>query len=248
MIATLHSELLKIRTTRAWWAYLAFVVVLPGVSTAGAIGRESAEGRAQADWQAGLVDNADIVLLVALILGITALTVEFRHGTITSTFLATPKREAVLASKTVAVALLALLFSLLALAALATVAAVWLSLDGIGVHAGSELFERAAQALLVTALAALLGLAIGAVVHGQVAAIVGTLVWLLLGETLVAGLLTVLGLEGAVSYLPFRALDAADGSGGGDLLPYWAAVVVCFAYIVGIGALGVARTRLQDIA
>jgi len=244
----LQSELLKIRTTRAWWAYLLFVVILPAVSTAGAIGHESAAGRDAADWQAGLVDNAEIVLIVGVLLGLTALTVEFRHGTITSTFLATPKREAVLASKAAAVTLLALLFSFLALAAVAAVALVWLSLDGVGIHAGSEPLGRAAQALLVTVLGALLGLAIGAVVHGQIAAIVGTLVWLLLGETLAAALLTVVGLEGVTSYLPFRALNAASGSTGENLLRYWAGVTVTVAYIVGIGALGVARTLRQDIA
>ena len=40
-----------------------------------------------------------------------------------------------------------------------------------------------------------------------------TLVWVAIGETLAAGLLTVLGVEGAASYLPFRALNAATGTG-----------------------------------
>lgn len=248
MTAGLQSELLKVRTTRAWWAYLLAVVVLPAIATAGAIGHESAFSRGQADWQANLVDNADLVVLVGIILGITAVTVEFRTGTITSTLLATPRRERVLAAKAGAVTTLALLFGLLALIAVAAVAAVWFSLAGIGLHVSSELVGGAGQAVLLVVLGALLGLAVGSVVHGQVAAIVGTLVWLFLGELLVGGLLSVAGLEGLVPYLPFRALDAADGTGGEHLLRYWPSVAVCIAYIVGIGALGLTRTSRRDIA
>jgi ABC-2 type transport system permease protein len=248
LTAGVHSELLKVRTTRAWWLYLLFVIVIPAIGTAGAIGHQTAVRRSEQGWQTDLVGNADIVLLVAVILGITAVTVEFRHGTITPTFLATPAREAVLAWKAMAVAALALVFAVLALATVAAVAVVWLSVDGIALHVGSALVERAVQALLVVLLGALMGLAIGTVVHGQIAAIVGTLVWLLLGETLAAALLTVVGFEGAVSYLPFRALNAAGGTAGGDLLPYAAAVSVSIVYIVVIGALGVVRTSQQDIA
>ena len=52
---------------------------------------------------------------------------------------------------------------------------------------------------------------------------------------------------GVEPYLPFHALDAADGTGGGNLLDYWPGVAVSVAYIVGLGALGVLRTRRRDI-
>ena len=68
-----------------------------------------------------------------------------------------------------------------------------------------------------------MGVAIGTVVHSQVAALVGTLVWIFVVETLLVGLFDWLDLAAAISYLPFHALDAADGVGGGDeLLSYWA--------------------------
>ena len=50
--------------------------------------------------------------------------------------------------------------------------------------------------------------------HSQVAALVGTLIWIFLGETLLVGLLGLLDIDWPSPYLPFHALDAADGSGG----------------------------------
>ena len=71
-----------------------------------------------------------------------------------------------------------------------------------------------------------MGIAIGAIVQSQVAALVGTLVWLFLVETLLLGIFGLLDLDGLRPYLPFQALDGADGTGGGDLLSYWPAVGV----------------------
>jgi hypothetical protein len=49
------------------------------------------------------------------------------------------------------------------------------------------------------------------------------------------------------AYLPFQALDAADGTGGDDLLSYWPGVAVSLGWIAGLGALGLARTLRRDI-
>ena len=69
-----------------------------------------------------------------------------------------------------------------------------------------------------------MGIAIGSVVHSQVAALVGTLVWIFVVENLLVGLLGLLDGEGVTAYLPFRVLDAADGTGGDNLISYWPAV------------------------
>jgi ABC-2 type transport system permease protein len=92
-----------------------------------------------------------------------------------------------------------------------------------------------------------MGVAIGSAVHSQVAALVGTLVWIFVGETLVWGLLGLVDLDGVAGYLPFRALDAADGTGGEDLLGYWPGVGVSLGWIALIGAAGLVRTSRRDI-
>jgi ABC-type transport system involved in multi-copper enzyme maturation permease subunit len=245
--ALVRSELLKVRTTRGWWGYLIVIVLLVGAAVAGDTGTADDADRSLLQFQLGLVEAAGFAALLALILGITMVTTEFRHGTITPTLLAEPSRERVLAAKTLAGSMVGALFGVLALFIVAAIALPWLSIVDAEIHLDGEIGTRAAATLLGVVLFALMGLAIGVAVHSQVAALVGTLLWVFLAETLLLGLLGLLDLDGAISYLPFRALDGADGTGGEDLLRYWPAVGVSLAWIAAIGAAGVARTRRRDI-
>lgn len=248
MIALVRSELLKIRTTRSWWAYLIVIVLLTGIAVAGDVGTTSNEERSTTDFLVGLIDTVGIAVLLAIILGITVITTEFRHGTTTPTFLAAPHRELVIAAKAIAATVVALGFAVLSLLVIAAVALPWLAIVGAATHLGDgELATRAAQQFLVIVLWALFGVAIGAVVQSQVAALVGTLVWVFLGETLLRGLFALLDIDGLVQYLPFRALDAADGTGGEDVLSYGPGVAVSLAWIAVVGAAGIVRTYRRDI-
>jgi ABC-type transport system involved in multi-copper enzyme maturation permease subunit len=247
MTALVRSELLKVRTTRGGWAYPIVIVLLVGAAVAGDTGTADDSDRSQLGFQLGLVEAAGFAALLAIILGITMVTTEFRHGTITPTLLAEPSRERVLGAKTLTGSLVAVLFGVLALVVVAAVALPWLSLVDAEIHLSGEIGERAAATLFGVVLFALMGIAIGSAVHSQIAALVGTLLWIFLGETLLWGLLGLLDWDGAASYLPFQALDAADGTGGDDLLRYWPGVGVSLAWIAAVGAVGVARTRRRDI-
>jgi ABC-type transport system involved in multi-copper enzyme maturation permease subunit len=247
-VSLVRSELLKIRTTRAWWGYLAAIVLLTGVATAGNVGTAEKAARSTVDFQRDLTDAVGFAALLALILGITIVTSEFRHGTVTPTFLAEPRRERVIASKAVATALVAIGFALLALLVIYAVAVPWLTIVDAQLHVGeSEIWTRAVQQIFAVLLWALTGVAIGVLVHNQVAALVGTLVWIFLGETLLLGLFSLLDIDGATSYLPFHALDAADGTGGEDLLSYWPGVAVSLGWIALLAVVGTERTRRRDI-
>jgi ABC-2 type transport system permease protein len=245
--ALLRAELLKVRTTRGWWAYLIAIVLLVGLAVAGDVG-SNADSRSLLDFQVGLVEAAGFGAVLSVILGITIVTTEFRHGTITPTLLSEPSRERVLASKGIAGSTVFLLFGALALLVVAAVALPWLSIVDADIHLlDGEVGTRAAQTLLSAVLWGVMGVAIGSVVHSQVAALVGTLVWIFVGETLVWGLLGLIDFDAASGYLPFRALDAADGTGGDDLLGYWPGVAVSLGWIALLGAAGVMRTRRRDI-
>jgi ABC-2 type transport system permease protein len=246
--ALVRSELLKVRTTRGWWAYLIVLVGLVGIGTAAEVGSRSPDERSGLEFQLMLVDLIGITSLLAIILGITIVTTEFRHGTITPTVLATPSRERVLAGKVVAGAMIAVFFALLAIAVIVVVAAIWVNVDGgeLALLDG-DVFERAGKTLVGVVLWLLMGLAIGSVVHNQVAALVGTLLWIFLVETLIVGLLGLLDIDGVAEYLPFHAIDGADGTGGDNLLDYGPALAVTLGWIALLGAAGVVRTRRRDL-
>lgn len=248
MTALVRSELLKIRTTRGWYAYLAILVLLAGLAVAGDVGTAEDEVRSELDFQVGLVDAAGIASLLAIILGITIITTEFRHGTITPTTLVEPHRERVVAAKGLAGVLVAIAFVIVALAVIAGVALVWLTAVGADIHLSDrDIGVRAAQVLLSATLWALLGLAIGVLVQSQVVALVGALVWIFIVETLLIVVFGPLDLDGLTPYLPFQALDAADGTGGEDLLSYWPGVGVSLAWIGAVGAAGTERLRRRDL-
>ena len=99
MTGLLAAEWLKLRSVRAFWGYLASVVAFAGIGAAGTIGAATAEERAGDSFTSDLAGLATLSALIALVLGIVVVTGEFRHGTITPTFLATPQRERVLAAK-----------------------------------------------------------------------------------------------------------------------------------------------------
>ena len=247
--ALLRSELLKVRTTRGWWAYLVVLVLLVGVGTAAEVGSRSESERSGLDFQLALADLVGITSLLAIILGITIVTTEFRHGTITPTLLATPSRERVLAGKALAGLLVAVLFAVIAFVVIVAIAVPWTSIDGGELQlTDGDVVERAGQALLGVVLWLLMGVAIGAVVHSQVAALVGTLIWIFVAETLLWGLFAWRDIDRVAEYLPFRALDAADGVGGDDLLSYGAGVAVSLAWIAAIGTAGIVRTHRRDIS
>ncbi len=248
MTALVRAELLKVRTTRGWWAYLIVLVALVGIGTAAEVGSRSVDERTGLDFQLALVDLVGITSLLAIILGITMVTTEFRHGTITPTLLATPGRERVLAGKAIAGLLIAVFFAVLAMVVIAAVAAVWVSIDGGELQlADSDVAGRVLKTVVGVVLWFLLGIAIGSVVHSQVAALVGTLVWIFLVETLLVGLFSLIDIDRVAEYLPFHALDGADGVGGDNLLDYWPALAVSLAWIVVLGAAGIARTSRRDI-
>jgi ABC-2 type transport system permease protein len=248
VIALVRSELLKIRTTRSWWAYLIAIALLSALGAAGTIGSAVSSERGTADFQLDLLETMAVAVLISIILGITIITAEFRHGTVTPTFLAAPHREQVIGAKAIAAGIVAIGFALFSLLVIVAVALPWFAIIGVDAHlTDGEIVTRAAQQSLAAVLSALIGIAIGAIVQSQVAALVGTLVWLFLGEALLLGIFGLLDLDGLRPYLPFQALDGADGTGGGDLLSYWPAVGVSLAWIAVIGLAGTERARRRDI-
>ncbi len=130
-----------------------------------------------------LLGSGQIAALVLLILGAVNMGGEARHGTQVATFLATPVRWKVVVAKSQAHALAGLAAGLLNLT---------IGLFAVALFSqapwpdGGDLVLQGLGSLGVTALLASFGVAIGAVLRNQAAAVAGTLVFLLIVEPLLS--------------------------------------------------------------
>ena len=245
MIALVAAEFLKLRTVRGTWGYLLTVAGLAALVAAASIGPQSQQERLGRTFQADLVtDAAGATTFIALLFGITLVTGEFRHGTITSALLTTPRRAVLLAVKLLAGSAAGVVLALLALLVVAAVAVIWLSLVDVPLQLG-EAGEPAGRILVAAVVAGAIGAAFGGVVHAQVPALLGALIWLLVAEPLLGGVLSLLDIEVA-DYLPASTVFAiSDPTVGG--LAFLPAVAVGLAYVAGVTTLAWIRTDRRDI-
>jgi energy-coupling factor transporter ATP-binding protein EcfA2 len=106
----------------------------------------------------------------ALILGVLAITTEFRHGTTGSTFLVSPRRYPVLVAKLAAMLLLGLLAGVAFVVVNGGLALPLFSARGVELPATSDLVSIYAGVGASFALLCAFGLGVGAIVRNQVSA------------------------------------------------------------------------------
>jgi ABC-type transport system involved in multi-copper enzyme maturation permease subunit len=182
MIDTIRSEFLKIRTTRTLGGLLVGLLLLTGLAMWGTMANATpAELATALSSTHALVAALVAIPAIVLVLGIRSFTDEVRYGSIVPTFLATPDRRRVLAAKFVLIAATSMVFAAVALAFATGFVAVWLTAQGISLAiAWGALAAMTGKVLVITALFSVIGVAVGAVVRHQVAAIVGALGWILI--------------------------------------------------------------------
>jgi ABC-2 type transport system permease protein len=236
------SELFKLRTTRTFYGVVAGALALVGVI---AVGAAAAGTFGPGDRPGGdLLPIASLAQTFALVLGILAVSTEFRHGTITPSLLAVPTRERLIGAKLVAHVLTGLLLGLAAYAMCAAIVSVLLSVRGIDLGvSGSDVTKIIVGGTLAAALYAALGVGLGALVRNQVGAVVGALGWVFIVEPLIAVIPGIsdavqkYGLNGAGNALSatgfVQGSDAVLGQvAGGFLLLAYAAIFVVAGTLV----------------
>jgi len=187
--ALIAAEFLKLRTTRTfWWLSLVAValpvlVVVITLATSNTVSQD--DGRS-------LLSNIGITGLFTLILGVVGAAGEYRHGTITSTFLVAPDRRRVLVAKALAHAIGGLFAGLVAAVVVLAIAIPWLSSQGHAVGTLSlstgDIAAIAAGSVAYAAVAAILGVGFGSLLTSQVAAVVIVLILVSVVDPVAAGL------------------------------------------------------------
>ena len=238
-----RAELLKLRTTRAVYVLVGIALLFAGLT--GAI--VAAEGGLDEDPALGLGQILALSGILALVVGILLTTNEYRHGTITTTFLVTPRRPRVLLAKLVAGGIGGILFGLAVAAVSFGIAIPTLRGTGDEIHLDRQLLEALGRLVAAYALFVLVGVAAGAIVQNQAGAIVATFGWLFVFEqivNLVMGLIA----DGDSPIGPYLLGAALAGVSGGDsdlLEAGWALLLSC-AYVGVLSVAGAVAIVRRD--
>jgi ABC-2 type transport system permease protein len=231
------------RTTRTIVWYLGGVVIIAGIAVAGQVVNAPREVLESEQGFMDLLQVSTLATFFALLYGLIGIAGEYRQGTITAAFLATPVRHRVLTAKLIAYTGAGLLLGAFAVLVTLAIALPWLAAKDIDPHyVNREVALALVGVLAASALWGALGVAFGSVVPNQVGAIVITLVWLLIIDNLLGALSPALA--------PFTPGGAARGLmriDGDDVLTMWAAAAVTLAYVTALAGAGAAFVMRRDV-
>jgi ABC-2 type transport system permease protein len=268
MTALLSTEMLKIRTTRVWWGMLIGLLVwavlwsLPNAFFAGADLGADAGGAVippmTDDAMARTVYTSALTSFgyaFTLVLGILVVSGEYRHQTVTPTFLATPRRQRVVLAKWGAASAYSLLYGVLAILAASVVDAAILLARGQELNLGAEGLPRALVfALLGFVLWGLIGIGVGTLVGNQVVAILVGIGFIFVEFVGTAVLSFVSWGPALLKWFPSNATMAmlepvAQDMGGTtvEILPWWGGLLVLLGYALVSAGLGAASTLRRDV-
>jgi ABC-2 type transport system permease protein len=238
------SEFRKLTTTRSIYAMLAALVAIIGVGVVAT----TANGRPGSllvplEDQVFLNVSLTIAPVFGLLLGLRSFTDEFRFGSIVPTLLASPVRRRVLGAKLVTIAGGGVALSLAAVVISITVGVPILVVKGIGVTWSTGALAVVVGRLIgATVLWTAIGVGLGLAVKHQVAAIAGTLVWVLAAEGLLSGLV-----PNVARYFPGAAGFAVVGINSAELLTPALGAVLLGAYALAAVAVGEVLMQRRDI-
>lgn len=267
-----RSELTKQFTTSMWWILGIVLFVYVGMTagglaaTFGALASGSLPGGSAGSAQLPAEMLPPIIYSIAtavgyvfpLLIGTLLVTGEFRHKTLTPTFLATPRRGVALAGKVFAGAAMGILYAALAIVAAVGLGGAVLAVFGVDAQLGQgDTWALIGRMVLAFVLWVLVGIGVGTLVRNQIAAVVGVLAFTQFLEPI---LRTIGGLVDGVStltrLLPGAASDALVGAsvyaslGGqtGDALPWWVGGLLLLGYGAVFLLLGWLTSWRRDVS
>jgi hypothetical protein len=247
MTRLIRAEFTKLATTRLLYGLTAVMAAFAALTVIALMTTPDMEGDpALSAYSLPMFVAAPVTLLsgAALLLGILGMAGEFRHQTVTQTFLVTPDRGRVVAAKLVAYPLAGIALTLAILAFTAAVATGWLAAKGITPSLlDARLGRVLLGAVLAAGLCALVGVGVAALVRNQVAALVGVAVWVLVVEGL---LLSLLHAPSLGKWLPSAAAAALTNPGGGQLSRLAGALLLA-GYALALALVGTRLVVRRDI-
>ncbi|MFT4214292.1 MAG: ABC transporter permease [Microbacterium sp.] len=266
-----RSELAKQFTTSMWWILAIVLVGYVGstaAALAGVFGAVSS-GALSGDDVTGEPIAGEILAPVIyslatavgyvfpLLIGTLLVTGEFRHQTLTPTFLAAPRRGVALGGKIAAGVVMGILYAVVALASAIAPGAGLLAVFGIDAQlTSSDTWAMIGRIVIAFVLWALVGIGIGALVRNQVAAVVGVIAFTQFIEPILRTVgAFVEGIAAVTRYLPGAASDDLVGAsifsslaGSAESLEWWAGGLVLLGYATVLLVLGYLVSWRRDVS
>jgi ABC-2 type transport system permease protein len=240
----LRSEWLKLWTTRTTLVMLGigllgeglFAGLYPGLAPLRTVERELGEGE--------IATGVGLLMVLMLVLGVLIVTSEFRHGTSSSTFLASPKRYPALLAKLVASLLVGLLAGLAFVVVNAGLSLSLISGRGGDLPASGDLVSVYAGVVASFAILSAFGFGVGAIVRNQVGAIIAAIAFFFVLSPLPELLPGSIG-----DYFPAQALGSLHGhvEGDGGLNQVTGGLILA-AWAAGLVAIGIVLICKRDVA
>jgi ABC-type transport system involved in multi-copper enzyme maturation permease subunit len=258
MTRLIETELLKLRTIRLPYWLLAGTAGLTALITgllasrAGSVAPEGAHMGVGTtlpplSTQAGIetiITATRFGLLFATILGIMMAAGEFRHGTMTPTYLASPHRNRVMVAKIIAAAGAGALFGLVASGVSTGVGLAFVANKGFAITVpATAVLRYAAGSALSAALFAAIGAAVGSLIRNQIPGIVGVFAWGLLFESILGEVFPWLA-----RWLPYTASIAMAGRQAGTALPFGGAALLLASIATAVAIVASRITVQMDVA
>lgn len=248
MHTLIRTEVLKLRTVRSPWLLLAAAPLLVIAGISGLV-LSSPSKLPLASTQADALAHVGLTSLFTIAFGILAVAGEYRHKTITDTYLSTPARGRVIAAKLVVYAACGAASGVLASLVGLVTAAIWWSDKGAAFSWGnSMMWTTVGGSIAWNAAFAAIGVGLGALIRSLVGAIATALVWIALVEGIVGQLI-----GNFARWLPFSAGQAL-GAGtkamttSQSLLPRLGGGAVLAVYTVAFVVLAVTTSMRRDVS
>ncbi len=238
------NELLKLRTVRGPLLLLAAgqLVVIAGASGLFVSGADIADPKTPLR----AVAHAGLVSIFSLILGIVGMAGEYRHKTVTDTFLGTPRRGQVVAAKLVVYAAAGAVVGLVSAVVSTAVTALWMSGKGSSLDlSDAAVWRTLAGCVVWNACFAAIGVGLGALIRNVVGAIAVALAWIALVEGIVSQLVGDLS-----KWLPFASGVSLEDIPAANVeqLPPWGGGLVLVAYALVFAVVAVSTAVRRDVS
>ncbi len=238
MKSLIKAEIEKLITTRMLFGLLAGAIAISVMAVLGPGEQSMEELKHPFHEQQWAPITAMLMRLLLFVLGVRAITDEFRHGTITSTLLVEPRRERVIAAKVAALAAVGLVFAAIAEGALILAAASMGALKQTSLELSMADVPSILGAIGAGALWAVVGLGVGTILRSQIIPIAGGLVWLMGVEDLLRP-----RLDDLAGYLPGQAGMAMAIAPSIEVLWKGALTFAVYALLTWVAAMGVMNSR-----